>query len=83
MMGYPCIRLAGRFLASYDDQAGCLVVKLPRERVSELVENGHGDFFAPAGKVFGEWVSIPTADRGLWQAVLAEAVDFARRGLVE
>src|SRR4051812_11593422 len=70
MMGFPCVRLAGRFLASYDDRAGCLVVKLPRERVRELVENGQGDPFAPAGKVFREWVLIPTADRILWQAVL-------------
>ena len=81
MMGYSCVRLAGRFLASYDDKAGCLVVKLPRERVTDLVEIGHGDPFAPAGRVFREWVSIPTVDRSLWQAVLAEAVDFARRGL--
>ena len=83
MMGYPCVRLAGRFLASYDARAGCLVVKLPRERVTELVEKGHGDPFAPAGKVFREWVLIPTVDRGLWQAVLAEAVDFARHGLAQ
>ena len=83
MMGYPCVRLAGRFLASYDDKAGCLVVKLPRERVTELVEKGHGDPFAPAGKVFREWVLVPTVDRGLWQAVLAEAVDFARHGLAQ
>jgi hypothetical protein len=83
MMGYPCVRLAGRFLASYDDKARCLVVKLPRERVTELVEEGRGDPFAPAGKVFREWVSIPTVDRALWQAVLAEAVDFARHGLAE
>lgn len=83
MMGYPCVRLAGRFLASYDDKAGCLVVKLPRERVAELVERGGGDSFAPAGKVFREWVAIPTVDRKLWQTVLAEAVDFARKGLAE
>jgi hypothetical protein len=51
MMGYPCMRLAGRFLASYDDKARCLVVKLPRERVTELIDNGRGDPFAPAGKV--------------------------------
>jgi hypothetical protein len=81
MMGYTCVRLAGQFLASYDDKAGCLVVKLPRERVTELVEVGQGDPFAPAGKVFREWVSIPTADPELWQALLAEAVDFARLGL--
>ena len=78
MMGYPCVRLAGRFLASYDDKAGCLVVKLPRERVTELVQDGRGEPFAPAGKVFREWVAIPTADRDLWQQLLAEAVEFAR-----
>jgi hypothetical protein len=81
MMGYPCLRLAGRFLASYDEQAGCLVVKLPRERVTELVEQGQGEPFAPAGKVFREWVALPDLDAELWRAVLAEAVDFAREGL--
>jgi hypothetical protein len=80
MMGYPCVRLAGRFVASYDDRTGCLVVKLPRKRVTELVEAGEGDPFAPAGKVFREWVSIPVLDRDLWQTLLAEAVDFARSG---
>jgi hypothetical protein len=83
MMGYPCVRLAGRFLASYDDRHGRLVVKLPRERVTELIESGSGDPFAPAGKVFREWVSIPTVDRGLWQQLLAEAVEFARHELAE
>jgi hypothetical protein len=81
MMGYPCVRLAGRFLASFDDKAGRLVVKLPHERVAQLVETGTGDPFAPAGKVFREWVSIPTVDRRVWQTVLAEAVDFARTEL--
>jgi len=81
MMGYPCVRLAGRFLASFDDKAGCLVVKLSRERVTELVETGAGEPFAPAGKVFREWVSIPRADPELWRTLLAEAVDFARHGL--
>jgi hypothetical protein len=78
MMGYPCVRLAGRFLASYDDKAGCLVVKLPSERVAELVRAGAGDQFAPAGKVVREWVAISTVDRLLWRALLAEAVAFAR-----
>ena len=81
MMGYPCVRLAGRFLASYDDKGACLVVKLPLERVTELVESGAGDPFAPAGKVFREWVSITAVDRGLWERLLGEAVDFARGGL--
>ncbi|GAW49213.1 MULTISPECIES: hypothetical protein [unclassified Nocardioides] len=81
MMGYPCVRLAGKFLASYDDKTRCLVVKLPRQRVTELIENGVGDPFAPAGKVFREWVAITAADRELWQSLLAEAADFARQGL--
>jgi hypothetical protein len=83
MMGYPCVRLAGRFLASYDDKAASLVVKLPRERVTELVETGTGDPFAPAGKVFREWVAIPTVDRELWRTLLNEAAAFARRSLTE
>lgn len=81
MMGYPCIRLAGRFLASYDDKAGCLVVKLPSRRVDELVGEGAGLRFAPAGRVFREWVAIETLDPGLWRTLLAEAVAFARAGL--
>ena len=83
MMGYPCVRLAGRFLASYDDKAASLVVKLPRERVTELIETGTGDPFAPAGKVFREWVAIPTVDRELWRTLLSEAAAFARRSLTE
>jgi hypothetical protein len=72
-MGYPCVRLAGRFLASYDDKLGGLVVKLPRECVLELIADGSGEPFAPTGKVFREWVAIPTADCVLWQRLLAEA----------
>jgi hypothetical protein len=34
-------------------------------------------------KVFREWISIATLDRSLWQTLLAEAVDFARKGLAE
>lgn len=81
MMGYPCVRLAGKFLASYDDTSSRLVVKLPRDRVLELIETGTGEPFAPAGKVFREWVSITTVDRSLWRRLLAEAVGFAREQL--
>ena len=80
MMGYPCVRLAGRFVASYDGTSG-LVVKVPRDRVTEIIETGTGSPFAPAGKVFREWVSIPTPDRELWTTLLAEAVEFARKSL--
>lgn len=81
MMGYPCVRLAGKFIASYSEKAGGLVVKLPRERVAELVASGYGEPFAPAGKTFREWVVVPTADRELWRALLADAAEFARKSL--
>jgi len=51
------------------------------ERVRDLIDSGDGGPFAPAGKVFREWISIPAIDRDLWPAVLAEAVDFARESL--
>jgi hypothetical protein len=83
MMGYPCVRLAGRFLASFDERASTLVVKLPREQVTELIESGAGDPFAPNGRTFREWVSVPIVDRKLWAQLLDEAVNFARKGLTK
>jgi hypothetical protein len=77
MMGYPCVRRAGRFFASFDTRADALVVKLPRERVGELIAAGIGDPFAPNGRVFREWVTIRPLDSELWADVLAEARDFA------
>ena len=77
MMGYPCVRRAGRFFASFDTQAEALVVKLPRERVAELVADGTGEPFAPNGRVFREWVTVPEPDPDVWERLLAEARDFA------
>jgi hypothetical protein len=82
-MGHPCARLAGRFLATYDDKVGSLVVKLPRERVLRLIASGDGEPFSPAGKAFREWVAVPRVDSALWEALLAEAVDFARTAVAE
>jgi hypothetical protein len=77
MMGFPCVRRAGQFFASFDARTGALVVKLPRERVAELVASGEGDPFAPAGRTFREWVSVPEPDADRWRAILAEALEFA------
>ncbi len=77
MMGYPCVRRAGRFFASYDPRAKALVVKVPRERVAELTTDGTGEQFALNGRVFREWVTIPEPDPVVWEQLLAEARDFA------
>ena len=77
MMGYPCVRRAGRYFASFDTTANALVVKLPSTRVDELVGDGTGEPFAPNGRVFREWVTIPRPDHVMWERLLAEACDFA------
>src|SRR5258707_3097361 len=73
MMGLPCVRLDGRFFASLDRRTGALLVKLPRQRVGQLIVGGHGEPFARAGRVFREWVAIPQPDRRRWRNLLAEA----------
>jgi hypothetical protein len=77
MMGLPCVRFDGRFFASLDRRTGALVVKLPPDRVAELVADETGEPFAPAGRVFREWIAVPRPDRARWQALLAEARGFA------
>jgi hypothetical protein len=79
MMGYPCVRRAGQFFASFDTATAALVVKLPAERVTALIADGTGAPFAPNGRRFREWVSIPVPDVELWEQVLTEAHQFAGR----
>jgi hypothetical protein len=78
IMGGPCVRVDGEFLALVDFKGSGMVVKLPRSRVDELIASGIGQPFAPAGRVFKEWVSIPVPDRDLWRTLLAEGVQFVK-----
>jgi uncharacterized protein (TIGR02453 family) len=77
MMGLPCVRLDGRFFASLDRRTHALLVKLPTTRVGQLIADGVGEPFAPAGRVFREWVAIGKPDRECWQRLLTEARDHA------
>jgi hypothetical protein len=81
IMGHPCVRLAGRFVACLEKNGTGLILKLPGDRVEDLIATGVGVTFAKTGKPMREWVVIPTADRALWQSLLAESVTFAREGL--
>ena len=76
IMGGRCARVDGEFLGLVDAKGSGLVVKLPRERVQELIDQGVGEPFAPAGKVFKEWVSVPKRDRRRWRSLLREGVAF-------
>jgi hypothetical protein len=59
MMGFPCLRMNGDFFACVERGTGNLIVKLPADRVNELVGSGVGIPFAPNGRMFREWVACP------------------------
>lgn len=79
IMNDRCLRVGKEFLALAGYPGAGLVVKLPKDRVLELVDQGVGLPFAPAGRVFKEWISVPTPDRDVWAALLREGVAFVGR----
>ncbi|MFZ5896245.1 MAG: hypothetical protein ACOY0T_34640 [Myxococcota bacterium] len=76
IMNGRCLRVGKEFLALVDYKGSGLVVKLPRERVIQLIDAGVGQPFGPAGKIFSEWVSVPEVDRRRWRQLLREGVEF-------
>ncbi len=81
IMGFPCLRTTGgAFLAMAEHTSGDLIVKLPASRVDELVDEGTGLPFAPAGRRFREWVQVPRRDEELWQSLLDESRAFVDGG---
>lgn len=77
MMGYPCLRLNGDFFASWDPHATSIVVKLDRPTTTALIDQGVGAVFAPSGRAFREWVSIPATSHDAWPDHLEAAFDMA------
>jgi hypothetical protein len=56
---------------------GELVVKLPRERVDELVDAGTGRRFDPGhGRLMKEWVTLRPASKKVCAAYVDEARSF-------
>ncbi len=75
-MNGRCLRVGKEFLALVDYKGSGLVVKLPKARVTALIAAGVGRSFGPAGRVFGEWLSVPARDRQRWLELLREGVAF-------
>ena len=73
LMGFPCLRANGEFFGACDHRTGDLIAKLSAPRVTELIESGEGEPFAPSGRVFQEWVLVVKRDAERWLALLAEA----------
>ena len=57
-----------------------LVLKLPRQRVDELVASGAGTRFDPRrdGRVMKEWVVVPGRRTREWEPLADEALEFVR-----
>ena len=59
---------------------GCFVVKLPKERVDDLVEAGKGKRFDPGhGRLMKEWIAVEVGVLP-WVALAKEAHSYVRRG---
>jgi len=77
LMSSNCARTPeGEFVAMPHHKGDGIVLKLHRDRVAELIEAGEGQSFAPAKKVFKEWVLIEAHDEDRWRELLRESIEF-------
>ncbi|MDW3219491.1 MAG: hypothetical protein R8F63_12845 [Acidimicrobiales bacterium] len=76
IMGGPCVRSAGEFVGMPHHKGDGIVVKLPRDEVDAMIAAGDGASFAPAGKVFREWVLVEEHDETRWTELLRRSVAF-------
>ena len=73
--GSAALKVNGKIFAFVSQ--GELVVKLPRERVEELIDAGAGKpYDARRGKVMKEWVAIPPDRSRSWAKLADEARGF-------
>jgi hypothetical protein len=71
----PGLRVGGKIFAMLIK--GELVLKLPKERVDQLVASGTGSRFDPGhGRLMKEWVTVPARRGRLWDRLADEALQF-------
>jgi hypothetical protein len=71
VFGYAALKIHGKVFATVAD--GRLVVKLPPERITELIAQGHGQTFIGYGKVMRGWIQLITTDDDDWRCFAEEA----------
>ncbi|MFT4582403.1 MAG: hypothetical protein ACI915_000434 [Gammaproteobacteria bacterium] len=76
LMGFPCLRVRGDFFGGCEHRSGDLIVKPPKARVTELIDLGRGEAFAPAGRVFKEWVLVGRRNKKSWITLIEESMNF-------
>lgn len=75
--GSDALKVNGSIFAMVSN--GHLVVKLPRERVAELIANGTGSpFDAGKGRPMKEWLTVTSDDDQIWLNLAEEALEFVR-----
>jgi hypothetical protein len=74
--GSSGLKVGGRFFLLLS--GGHLMVKLPPERVEELVREGRGDHWSPRrnGRFMAEWLLVRSPDVEEWRGLAREAVAF-------
>jgi TfoX/Sxy family transcriptional regulator of competence genes len=73
--GSHAVRVRGKIFAMV--VRGHLVVKLPKDRVDELVESGDGvRFDANKGKPMKEWLTLDADSTLEWESLAREALVF-------
>jgi TfoX/Sxy family transcriptional regulator of competence genes len=77
--GSSTLKVNGQIFAML--QADALVLKLPAERVSELIDEGAGrPFGAGKGRAMREWVAVVEGNDDAWEALSHEALAFVSSG---
>lgn len=75
MFGTSVLKIKGKVFAF--PMKGNLVVKLPKERVAEIVASKKGVYFDPGhGRISKEWVAVKPSTEKHWMDLVKEAKDF-------
>ena len=77
--GSSALRTKDRIFAMVSSK-GAFVVKLPRQRVDELVASGAGTRFDPGrGRIMKEWVELDATLQDSWLEIAREAKSFVSK----
>jgi hypothetical protein len=73
--GSEGLRIRGKICAIKKN--GELILKLPTERVEQLIDTGTGQAWGPGpGRIMREWVAVAGTRRADWAALISEARTF-------
>jgi len=76
--GSHALKIDGRIFAMH--VRGHLVVKLPKERVAALIDDGTGGpFDANKGTPMKEWLTVLDGSADVWRDLAEEAAAFVRK----